>query len=68
MFFPDITREIAGVKIGEIEETGAGIVLSACQQCKRTISVNARKLKKKLKVLDLTELLLSLTDPGKNPS
>jgi heterodisulfide reductase subunit D len=64
MFFPEVTREIAVAKIREIEETGAEIVLSACQQCKRTIAVNARKLKKKFKVLDLMELLVTLSEPA----
>ena len=63
MFFPNLTREIAARKIGEIEETRAEIVLSACQQCKRTISLNAKKMKKKFKVLDLLEFLLILSDP-----
>ena len=51
------------MKIKEIEETGAEVVLSACQQCKRTISLNARKMKKKFRVLDLLELILILSDP-----
>ena len=63
MFFPNLTREIAARKIGEIEETRAEIVLSACQQCKRTISLNAKKMGKKFKVLDLLEFLLILSDP-----
>lgn len=63
MFFPNLTKEIATRKIEEIEETRAEIVLSACQQCKRTISLNAKKMKKKFKVLDLLEFLLILSDP-----
>jgi heterodisulfide reductase subunit D len=63
MFFPKISKDIGDLKIKEIEETGAEIVLSACQQCKRTISLNAKKMKKKFRVLDLLELLLILSDP-----
>lgn len=63
MFFPNLTKGIAARKIEEIEETRAEIVLSACQQCKRIISLNAKKMKKKFKVLDLLELLLILSDP-----
>jgi heterodisulfide reductase subunit D len=63
MFFPKISKDIGDLKIKEIEETGAEVVLSACQQCKRTISLNARKMKKKFRVLDLLELILILSDP-----
>ncbi|OGP69172.1 MAG: hypothetical protein A2170_00860 [Deltaproteobacteria bacterium RBG_13_53_10] len=67
MFFPTVRKEIADRKIAEIEETGANILLSACQQCKRTIAVAAKRLKKKFKVLDLSELILLLAQPEKNP-
>lgn len=67
MFFPAITRDIATHKIEEIDETGAEIVVSACQQCKRTISVAAKRLKKKFKVLDLLELINTLSEPWRNP-
>jgi heterodisulfide reductase subunit D len=63
MFFPKISKDIVELKIKEIEETGAEVVLSACQQCKRTISLNAKKMKKKFRVLDLLELILILSDP-----
>jgi Fe-S oxidoreductase len=46
--FPKISKDIGDLKIKEIEETGAEVVLSACQQCKRTISLNAKKMKKSL--------------------
>jgi heterodisulfide reductase subunit D len=63
MFFPKISKDIGDLKIKEIEETGAEVVLSACQQCKRTISLNAKKMKKKFRVLDLLELIFILSDP-----
>jgi heterodisulfide reductase subunit D len=65
MFFPKISKDIGDMKIKEIEETGEEVVLSACQQCKRTISLNAKKLKKKFRVLDLVELILILSDPAR---
>jgi len=64
MFFPNITKGIAGLRAKEIEETEADIVLSACQQCKRTLSVNTKKLKKKVKVQDIVELIHTLSEPG----
>jgi len=62
MFFPNITRDIANLKIREIEETNAEIVLSSCQQCKRTMSVGAKRLKKKLRFLDIAEFVLILSE------
>jgi heterodisulfide reductase subunit D len=62
MFFPNITRDIANLKIREIEETKAEIVLSSCQQCKRTMSVGAKRLKKKLRFLDIAEFVLILSE------
>jgi heterodisulfide reductase subunit D len=55
---PDLTSEIAQMKIDEIQKTGADIVVTPCQQCIRTISTRARRQGKKLKVMDLTEILM----------
>jgi heterodisulfide reductase subunit D len=55
---PDLTSEIAQMKIDEIEKTGADIVVTPCQQCIRTISTRARKQGIKLKVMDLTEIVM----------
>lgn len=54
----DLVNEVASTLVGEIEKTGADIVVSGCGQCKRMI-LNAIKARKaKLKVLDTTELIL----------
>jgi heterodisulfide reductase subunit D len=54
----DLVNEVADTLVGEIEKTGADIVVSGCGQCKRMI-LNAIKARKaKLKVLDTTELML----------
>jgi len=55
---PDLTSEIAQMKIDEIQRTGTNIVVTPCQQCIRTISTRARKQGIKLKVLDLTEIVM----------
>ncbi len=58
----ELAASIASDKVEEIEKTGADVVISACQQCERTIHTQLRKkkkeLKKKVKTWDLTELLL----------
>jgi Fe-S oxidoreductase len=38
-------------------DTGARTVVSACQQCKRTLVAAARREKAKVKVLDITEVV-----------
>jgi len=55
---PDLTSEIAQMKIDEIQRTGTNIVVTPCQQCIRTISTRARKQGIKLKVMDLTEIVM----------
>jgi len=54
----DLVNAVAATLVGEIEKTGADIVVSGCGQCKRMI-LNAIKAKKaKVKVMDTTELML----------
>ena len=48
---------MAQMKIEEILETGADMVVTSCQQCIRTIATRARREKIELVVKDLTELV-----------
>jgi heterodisulfide reductase subunit D len=58
MVDPELSAKIAQKKIDEIQNTGADIVVTSCQQCVRTISTRARKQGIKLKVMDVTEIVL----------
>lgn len=58
MIDPELSAAIAQKKIEEIQRTGAEEVVTSCQQCIRTISGYARKHKIKLKVKDITEVVL----------
>jgi heterodisulfide reductase subunit D len=58
MIDPALSSAIAQRKIEEIQRTGAEEVVTSCQQCIRTISGYARKNKIKLKVKDVTEVVL----------
>ncbi|MEN6568352.1 MAG: (Fe-S)-binding protein [Veillonellales bacterium] len=49
---------IARKRIKEAEETGASIVVSACQQCEQMLEKAARTEKLPLQVMDVAELLL----------
>lgn len=54
---PGLSAGIARRRLQEVVETKATSLLSACQQCKRTLLGASRKEKLKLKVLDVTELV-----------
>ena len=54
---PELTAEIAHRRLEQAQETGAKVILSACQQCKRTLAGQARKEKMRVKVLDIVELV-----------
>ena len=58
MVDPDLSGQVAQMKIDEIQGTGADMVVSSCQQCLRTIATRARRQKIDLPVKDLTELVV----------
>ncbi len=54
---PALVAEIARRRIAQAVETGATILVTPCQQCKRTLASAARKERVRLKVLDLNEIV-----------
>ena len=57
MVNPELSGKVAQMKIEEIKQTGADMVVSSCQQCLRTIYSRARRENIDLVVKDLTELV-----------
>jgi heterodisulfide reductase subunit D len=55
---PELSGEIAQLKLDSIKDIGAEMVVTACQQCVRTMATRARRQKIDLQVKDLTELVL----------
>lgn len=53
-----VTADVAGRRVRQAQQTGARLLASSCQQCKRTLMAATRREKARLKVMDLTELLL----------
>ena len=53
----DVTIGVAGKRLAQVQDTGAKYVLSACQQCKRTLQEGARLNKIRVRAMDLTELV-----------
>jgi heterodisulfide reductase subunit D len=54
---PDLAGKLAKAKIEEIQQSGADVVVTACQQCVRTIASSARRQRLDLKVMDISELV-----------
>jgi heterodisulfide reductase subunit D len=58
MVRPDLSEAMAQAKIEEIKATGADMVITACQQCVRTIQTTARRKKIPIAVMDIVEFVL----------
>jgi Fe-S oxidoreductase len=57
-FDPELSAAIAATRIREAAETGAKTVLSACQQCERTLFAAARSEGIRVRAQDIVELVL----------
>jgi heterodisulfide reductase subunit D len=53
-----LSEDIAAMKAKAIIETQADIIVTACQQCVRTIMAGLKKENSKIKVMDISELVL----------
>ncbi len=53
----ELTAAIARRRIEEAKATEAKVLLSACQQCKRTLAIAARRAKVRVRVMDIVELV-----------
>jgi Fe-S oxidoreductase len=50
-----VTAAVADRRLGQAQRTGAKVLLSACQQCKRTLMAAARRNRVRVRVMDLAE-------------
>jgi heterodisulfide reductase subunit D len=55
---PDLSAQVAQMKLDSIKDVGADMVVTGCQQCVRTMATRARRQKMDLAVKDLTELVV----------
>jgi len=60
----ELSSNIASIKAKEIIATGADIVITACQQCVRTIATGLKKEKSRIKAVDLSQLVLDSIKAG----
>jgi heterodisulfide reductase subunit D len=57
MIDAQLSAKIAGNKMKEVQETGAQTVVTACQQCVRTMTAYVRRNKVPVEVMDTVQLL-----------
>lgn len=55
---PELSQAIASRRIDQAMQTGASIIVTPCQQCKRTLTKSARTNRVRLRVMDLVEIVL----------
>jgi len=53
----DVPVGVAAQRLAQVQRTGARYVLSACQQCKRTLQEGARQNRIRVRAMDLAELV-----------
>ncbi len=58
MVDPELSAALAQEKINQIQTTGADTVITACQQCVRTILTTARRKEIPIAAMDITEFVL----------
>lgn len=54
---PGLVQALAARRLAQALQTGAGTIVSACQQCERTLAAAARRERAPIRVLDLAEIL-----------
>jgi heterodisulfide reductase subunit D len=54
----EVSAQVGVLRMQQAQETGAEVVVSACQQCKRTLLTAARQAKIRMRTLDISELVL----------
>ncbi|NLU49811.1 MAG: (Fe-S)-binding protein [Syntrophomonadaceae bacterium] len=55
---PELAATIAQLRVEEIKESGATIVVSACQQCEQMLSTAIRSAGLPVRVMDISQLIL----------
>ena len=57
MYALDVVADVAQRRMRQAEMVGARYIVSACQQCKRTLADGARKARIRIRPIDITELV-----------
>jgi heterodisulfide reductase subunit D len=54
-----LSGKVAQQRVGQALAVKADIIVTSCQQCKRTLTGGARQMRARIKVMDLSEFLIS---------
>jgi heterodisulfide reductase subunit D len=54
---PELSRAVARRRLEQAQAVGAEAIISACQQCERTLAMAARREKIRIRVMDVVQLL-----------
>jgi heterodisulfide reductase subunit D len=58
----DLSGKVAQHRIQQALDTGADTIVTACQQCKRTLAGGAKAMRAKIKVMELSEFIMSTVE------
>lgn len=61
--YNDFAVNVAAERVRDAEETGAEIIVTCCPFCVTNLSQGAKKINSKIKVMDLSDILLKVTEP-----
>ena len=53
-----LSGKVARLRVEQAIGVGAEIIVTSCQQCKRTLAGGARQIRSKIKIMDLSEFIL----------
>jgi len=59
---PELVAALSARRLAQARKTGAQLIVSACQQCERTLTEAARRERVRLRVVDITEIVWQATD------
>jgi heterodisulfide reductase subunit D len=65
--FNDFAVNVAAERIRDAEAVGAEVIATACPFCVLNLRAGAKKIGSKVKVMDITEILLQVTAPKETP-
>jgi heterodisulfide reductase subunit D len=58
---PELVDALSARRLAQAQQSGAQIIVSACQQCERTLANASRRQRARLRVLDITEIVWKAT-------
>jgi Fe-S oxidoreductase len=65
---PELAEAVAARRVRQAAATGARVIASACQQCERTLSSAARAARIRMRVMDVSQIVLKSMDAWRAPS